>query len=35
MAQQIAAARRAGAGGYLVAYAKIEQSWEPRILKWK
>lgn len=35
IAQQIAAVRRAGARGYLVAYAKIEQSWEPRILKWK
>lgn len=32
---QIDVAKRAGVSGYLVSYAAIEQSWEPRVLKWK
>jgi hypothetical protein len=35
IAQQIDVARRAGVGGCLISYAEIEQSWEPRIVKWK
>ncbi len=33
--QQMDVARRSGVSGYLVSYAEIEQSWEPRILQWK
>jgi len=32
---QIARAEEAGAAGYIVSLAKIEQRWEPRIVKWK
>ncbi len=32
---QIAQTRRAGAAGFVVSYVPIEQSWEPRIVKWK
>ena len=35
IAAQKAVAEGAGVAGFLVAYAKIEQSWQPRILKWK
>ena len=35
VARQIDVANQNGVAGYLVAYAKIEQSWQPRILKWK
>ncbi|MDA1051958.1 MAG: hypothetical protein O3C40_15945 [Planctomycetota bacterium] len=35
VASQIDVASSAGVAGYLVAYAKIEQDWQPRILKWK
>ena len=33
--QQIKLAQRVGVGGYLLAYSKIEQGWEPRLLKRK
>ena len=32
---QIAQARLAGAGGFVVSQVPIDQSWEPRIMKWK
>jgi hypothetical protein len=32
---QIDVAKRAGVAGYLISYADIEQSWEPKILQWK
>ncbi len=32
---QIAQTRLAGASGFVVSYAPIEQGWEPRIVKWK
>lgn len=32
---QIAQAQLAGAGGFVVSHVSIDQSWEPRILKWK
>src|SRR5439155_18732488 len=32
---QIAQCSRAGAGGYVVAFCKIEQGWEPRLYKIK
>jgi hypothetical protein len=32
---QIAQAQLAGAAGYVVSQVPIDQSWEPRILKWK
>ena len=35
VALQIDVANKAGVAGFLVAYAKIEQGWQPRILKWK
>lgn len=35
IAQQIKVAQRARVTGYLISYAKIEQGWEPRIMKWK
>ncbi len=35
VAAQIEAAEAAGTGGYLIAFANIEQGWEPRIVKWK
>ena len=35
VAQQVAAAKSAGVFGFLISYAEIEQSWEPRIVKWK
>ncbi|MEO8494270.1 MAG: hypothetical protein ABI614_04315 [Planctomycetota bacterium] len=35
VALQIVAANNAGVAGYLVAYASIEQDWQPKILKWK
>ncbi len=35
VALQIKAANDAAVAGYLVAYAEIEQDWQPRILKWK
>jgi hypothetical protein len=35
IALQVNVAKAIGVAGYLVAYAKIEQSWRPTILKWK
>lgn len=35
VALQIDVAKKAGVAGFLVAYAEIEQGWQPRILKWK
>lgn len=35
IAAQIAAAEVAGANGFLLAYAEIEQDWQPKIVKWK
>lgn len=35
VAQQIDVAERAGVAGYLLSHTEIEQSWEPRLLKWK
>jgi hypothetical protein len=35
VAAQIAMARGAGAGGYIVAQTRIEQGWQPRIVRWK
>ncbi len=32
---QIAQAQLAGVGGYIVSLVPIEQSWEPRVVKWK
>jgi hypothetical protein len=32
---QIAQTRLAGAAGYVISHVTIEQSWEPRIVKWK
>ena len=32
---QIAQARLAGAGGFVVSQVPIDQSWEPRLMKWK
>ena len=32
---QIAQAQLAGAGGYIVSRVHLDQSWEPRLLKWK
>ena len=34
-AAQIRVATRSGCAGYIVAYSKIEQSWEPRVVKWR
>ena len=35
IAAQIAVARAAGVNGYVVAFAEIQQGWEPKIIKWK
>ena len=35
VARQIDVAMQAGAGGVLVSYTEIEQSWQPRAVKWK
>lgn len=35
IAAQIRVAEQADVGGYIVAHAKIEQSWEPRLVRWK
>jgi len=35
IAAQIEQAKSAGAAGYLVALAKIDQSWKPKMVKWK
>ena len=32
---QMENAEQAGVGGLVVAYAKIEQGWQPKIIKWK
>ncbi len=32
---QISQARAAGAAGYIVALARIDQSWQPRLVKWR
>lgn len=32
---QIAQAQLAGAGGFIVSFVTIDQSWEPRLVKWK
>ncbi|MEZ6062656.1 MAG: hypothetical protein R3C19_20115 [Planctomycetaceae bacterium] len=35
IAAQIAVATDSGVSGFVVAYSRIEQSWEPRLLKWR
>ncbi|HUG67997.1 MAG TPA: hypothetical protein VMM76_09600 [Pirellulaceae bacterium] len=35
IAAQIRVATNSGCAGYIVAYSKIEQKWEPRIVKWR
>lgn len=35
VAAQVRLAESTGAGGYVVAYAKVDQSWQPKIFKWK
>ena len=35
VALQIDVAEKAGVAGILVAYTKIEQGWQPKIVKWK
>jgi hypothetical protein len=35
VATQIQAATHSGSAGYIVAYTKIEQKWEPRVVKWQ
>lgn len=35
VAAQVERAKAAGAGGYIVALAKIDQSWTPKMVKWK
>jgi len=35
IAAQIRVATSSGAAGYIVAYSKIEQKWEPRVVKWR
>jgi hypothetical protein len=35
LADQIARAQDARCSGYLVSFAKIDQSWEPRLIRWK
>lgn len=32
---QIAQTRTANAAGYIVAFTKIDQSWQPQMIKWK
>ena len=32
---QIRVAERSGVGGYVVSYLNIDQSWQPRVVKWK
>ena len=32
---QIDQACAAGAAGYVVAFAQVDQSWQPRMLKWR
>ena len=34
VAAQIEVATDSGTAGYIVAYSKIEQNWEPRVVKW-
>jgi hypothetical protein len=35
LAAQVQQAESAGAGGTIVAFARIDQSWSPRVVKWK